>query len=143
MDGLLPLLVAMFTAATIYRVSRGNIFLVPSRKIPVHPTPSYLLPNLLGPGLWDYREINLVNRPDDIGYYLKGFGQDLEGEIYLTVSNLLGPTGNTGQVFKLVLADKEKGNGKGKETITVMTITMVTEIITVKGKANKNKLVIT
>ena len=67
-----------------------------------------------GPGLWDYREITLVNRPDDIGYFLKGFGQDLEGEIYLTVSNLLGPTGNTGQVFKLVLADKEKGNGKGK-----------------------------
>ncbi|MDB5262205.1 MAG: hypothetical protein JWQ14_1486, partial [Adhaeribacter sp.] len=55
------------------------------------------------------------NRPNDIGYYLKGFGQDLEGEIYLTVSNLLGPTGNTGQVFKLVLAGKEKGNGKGDD----------------------------
>ncbi|GEO05909.1 glucose dehydrogenase [Adhaeribacter aerolatus] len=66
-----------------------------------------------GPGLWDYREINLVNRPDDLGYYLKGFGQDLEGEIYLTVSELSGPTGNTGKVFKLVLADKEKGKGKG------------------------------
>ena len=66
-----------------------------------------------GPGLWDYQEISLVNRPDDIGYYLKGFGQDLEGEIYLTVSSLLGPSGNTGKVFKLVLAGKEKGHGKG------------------------------
>lgn len=68
-----------------------------------------------GPGLWDYREINLVNRPNDLGYYLKGFGQDLEGEIYLTVSSLLGPSGNTGKVFKLVLADKEKGDNKGKD----------------------------
>jgi glucose/arabinose dehydrogenase len=60
-----------------------------------------------GPGLWDYEEIELASHPGDIGYYLKGFGQDTEGEVYLTVSSILGPAGNTGKVFKLVMV-KEK-----------------------------------
>jgi glucose/arabinose dehydrogenase len=51
---------------------------------------------------WSYDEIALKSQPDDIGYYLKGFGQDDDGEIYLTVSSILGPSGNTGKVFKLV-----------------------------------------
>lgn len=51
---------------------------------------------------WDYQEINPVNHPNDLGYYLKGFGQDGDGEIYVTVSSNLGPAGNTGKVFKLV-----------------------------------------
>jgi glucose/arabinose dehydrogenase len=56
-----------------------------------------------GPGTsWTYEEISLESHPDDIGYYLRGFGQDNHGEIYLTVSSMLGPQGNTGKVFKLV-----------------------------------------
>jgi glucose/arabinose dehydrogenase len=50
---------------------------------------------------WDYHELNLYQHPGDIGYYLKGFGQDLSGEMYVTVSSLLGPTGNTGKVYML------------------------------------------
>jgi len=57
-----------------------------------------------GPGLWPFQEIHLVSHPDDIGYFLKGFGQDNEGEIYLAVSGKLGPSGSTGKVFKLVPA---------------------------------------
>jgi glucose/arabinose dehydrogenase len=57
-----------------------------------------------GPGLWPFQEIHLVSHPDDIGYFLKGFGQDNDGEIYLTVSSRLGPAGTTGKVFKLVQA---------------------------------------
>ncbi|HEY9362047.1 MAG TPA: PQQ-dependent sugar dehydrogenase, partial [Chitinophagaceae bacterium] len=55
-----------------------------------------------GSGLWTYEEVSLTSHPNDIGYYLKGFGQDAEGEVYLAVSGLLGPSGNTGKVFKLV-----------------------------------------
>jgi glucose/arabinose dehydrogenase len=51
---------------------------------------------------WDFQEISLVTRPNDLGYYLKGFGQDNDGEIYLTLTTSLGPTGTTGKVFKLV-----------------------------------------
>ena len=57
-----------------------------------------------GPGLWPFEEIHLASHPDDIGYFLKGFGQDWDGEIYLTVSSALGPTGSSGKVFKLVPA---------------------------------------
>jgi glucose/arabinose dehydrogenase len=65
------------------------------------------LANPGGPGLWDFQEIELASHPGDVGYYLKGFGQDLAGEIYLTVSSILGPSGNTGKVFKLVVANKK------------------------------------
>ena len=55
-----------------------------------------------GSGLRSYQEISLQTFPNDLGHYLKGFGQDKEGEIYLTVSSLLGPSGTTGKVFRLV-----------------------------------------
>jgi hypothetical protein len=56
----------------------------------------------MGGSTWSYNEISLKSHPDDIGYYLRGFGQDDDGEVYLTVSSILGPSGNTGKVFKLV-----------------------------------------
>jgi hypothetical protein len=61
--------------------------------------------NPAGEGLWPFQEINLQSHPGDIGYYLKGFGQDWSGEIYLAVSSVLGPTGNTGKILKLVPAE--------------------------------------
>ncbi|MFI5187836.1 MAG: PQQ-dependent sugar dehydrogenase, partial [Chitinophagales bacterium] len=51
---------------------------------------------------WGFETIKLVSHPDNLGYYLKGFGQDNSGEIYLTVSSNMGPSGNTGKVFKLI-----------------------------------------
>ncbi|WP_207515806.1 PQQ-dependent sugar dehydrogenase [Longitalea luteola] len=67
---------------------------------------------------WPYEEVSLKSHPDDIGYYLRGFGQDNKGEIYLTVSSMLGPQGNTGKVYKLVevSAKHEMGNGNGTDT---------------------------
>jgi glucose/arabinose dehydrogenase len=53
---------------------------------------------------WGFEEINLASHPNDIGYFLKGFGQDNNGEIYLTVSMIAGPSGATGKVFKLIKA---------------------------------------
>lgn len=60
--------------------------------------------NPAGQNTWHYDEISLKSFPNDLGHYLKGFGQDNSGEIYLTVSGMLGPTGTTGQVYKLVRA---------------------------------------
>jgi glucose/arabinose dehydrogenase len=50
---------------------------------------------------WSYHPLNIYQHPGDIGYYLKGFGQDLSGEMYITVSSVLGPSGNTGKVYML------------------------------------------
>ena len=58
-----------------------------------------------GPGLWPFVEITLESFTDHLGAFVKGFGQDLEGEIYVATSTALGPSGTSGKVYKLVLAD--------------------------------------
>ncbi|HEX6846987.1 MAG TPA: PQQ-dependent sugar dehydrogenase [Chitinophagaceae bacterium] len=58
-----------------------------------------------GPGLWPFQEITLASFPDHLGAFVKGFGQDLEGEIYVATSTVLGPSGTTGKVYKLVAAE--------------------------------------
>ena len=60
-------------------------------------------------GLWAFQEISLASHPNDLGQFLKGFGQDNEGEIYITTSTTLGPSGTTGKVFKLVLDKSDAG----------------------------------
>jgi glucose/arabinose dehydrogenase len=63
-----------------------------------------------GSGLWSFEELILKGHPSDIGYYLKGFGQDLKGEVYIAVSGIAGPSGNTGKVLKLVPGMKDPSN---------------------------------
>jgi glucose/arabinose dehydrogenase len=56
-----------------------------------------------GTGLWDFERLPFGDRtPGLIGHYLKGFGEDAEGELYLLTSDRAGPTGTTGRVYKLV-----------------------------------------
>jgi hypothetical protein len=45
-------------------------------------------------------QIGFENRP--LGFFLKGFGQDPDGELYAMVSSRLGPVGTSGQVLKIV-----------------------------------------
>jgi glucose/arabinose dehydrogenase len=63
-----------------------------------------------GSASWNYEEVSLKSHPNDVGYYLRGFGQDNEGEIYLTVSTTLGPSGTTGKVFKIVPVKEKNGD---------------------------------
>lgn len=56
-------------------------------------------------GLWSYDEINLASHPNDLGYFLKGFGQDKNGELYLAVSSNGGPSGTSGKILRLVAID--------------------------------------
>jgi glucose/arabinose dehydrogenase len=51
-------------------------------------------------GLWTIHEL-LVNGTDRLGYFVKGFGQDRQGEVYVMASKVLGPSGTTGTVFKI------------------------------------------
>ena len=69
------------------------------------PTGEVFFANPTGAGLWEFEELEFKSTSGDIGYYLKGFGQDLDGEIYLAVSEMLGPDGNTGKIFKISLVD--------------------------------------
>ncbi|GAB2777252.1 PQQ-dependent sugar dehydrogenase [Salinimicrobium soli] len=69
------------------------------------PTGEVYISNPTGAGPWTYEEVNFKSYADNLGYYLKGFGQDMDGEMYLAVSSQLGPAGNTGKIFKLVLVN--------------------------------------
>lgn len=60
-----------------------------------------------GNGLWSFEELIIKTRPQDLGQYLKGFGQDKKGEIYLAVSDVQGPSGNTGKIFKLFAPEQQ------------------------------------
>ncbi len=47
-------------------------------------------------------EFHLGANDDSLGLYLKGFGQDRNGAIYVCASSALGPFGNNGKVLKIV-----------------------------------------
>jgi glucose/arabinose dehydrogenase len=54
---------------------------------------------------WTYEHLNVVNRPDGrIGAFILGFGQDEDGEVYVLTTQNIGPSGTTGQVFRIVRA---------------------------------------
>jgi glucose/arabinose dehydrogenase len=52
-------------------------------------------------GLWTIHEL-LLGGTDRLGYVVKGLGNDGEGNVYVAASKILGPTGTTGMIFKLV-----------------------------------------
>jgi glucose/arabinose dehydrogenase len=54
-----------------------------------------------GDGLWPMHEL-LVGGTDRIGYVVKGFGNDAEGNVYVAASKVLGPDGTTGTILKIV-----------------------------------------
>lgn len=51
--------------------------------------------------LWTMHELR-VDGTDPIGYFVKGFGIDRAGEVYVMASKILGPSGTTGAVLKIV-----------------------------------------
>ncbi|HEY0434057.1 MAG TPA: PQQ-dependent sugar dehydrogenase [Chitinophagaceae bacterium] len=55
-----------------------------------------------GQGLWSFQKLQLKSFSDNIGNFVKGFGQDSYGEIYVVGSQMLGPSGTTGKLFKLI-----------------------------------------
>ncbi len=51
---------------------------------------------------WSNSLLAINGFPNNLGTYLKSFGQDQSGEMYLLTSTQLGPQGNVGKVYKLV-----------------------------------------
>lgn len=62
-----------------------------------------------GAGPWAYERLSFKSFDEgNIEQYIKGFGQDLGGEIYVLTSERLGPAGTTGKVYKIVALKKER-----------------------------------
>jgi glucose/arabinose dehydrogenase len=57
-----------------------------------------------GSGMWAFDPLALKSFTPNLGTFLKSFGQDQSGEIYLLTSDQEGPQGTTGKVYKLVAA---------------------------------------
>jgi glucose/arabinose dehydrogenase len=72
---------------------------------PATPNGELFMATRNGTSSWKYKEVSVKGHPDDLGYYIKGFGQDNEGEVYVTVSSNAGPSGTSGKVFKIIKAD--------------------------------------
>lgn len=53
-----------------------------------------------GEGLWPI--VELIPEGMEFNYHVLGFGEDEDGELYVTTSQSASPTGNTGVVFRLV-----------------------------------------
>jgi glucose/arabinose dehydrogenase len=53
-------------------------------------------------GTSTFDPLPLASHPTDLGTYLKSFGQDQHGEMYLMTSDQEGPQGVTGKVWKMV-----------------------------------------
>jgi glucose/arabinose dehydrogenase len=53
-------------------------------------------------GSWPNSLLSISGFTPNLGTYLKSFGQDQSGEIYLLTSDQLGPQGNTGKVYKMI-----------------------------------------
>ena len=54
-------------------------------------------------GLWQIQELLIQGHPDGrLGHYVLGFGQDLEGEVYVLTTDMTGPSGNTGTIYRLI-----------------------------------------
>lgn len=70
------------------------------------PTGEIFTATPAGSGPWAFEELELNSYDDHLGYYLKGFGQDLDGDVYVTVSSALGPEETTGKVYKLQLVEQ-------------------------------------
>jgi len=64
-------------------------------------------PNDNGKGLWNIRQLEITGNADgQLHHYVVGFGQDAVGEVYVLVKDVLGPTGQTGKVYKLTSEPK-------------------------------------
>ena len=68
-----------------------------------------------GNGLWSFEKLALKSFPDNLGQYLKGFRQDRKGEIYVLTSVQIGPSGNTGKVYKLIDTKKQDNGNNNKD----------------------------
>ncbi len=53
-------------------------------------------------GKWKWQRIIPASHPDGLGFYVTGFGEDADRELYLFANNSNGLVGNTGKVYKIV-----------------------------------------
>lgn len=72
----------------------------------------------------EFREFRLGHDNRTLGHWIKGFGQDQQGEIYVFASTNLGPSGTSGKMLKLVPAQNDLNVGGLARSGTNLTSTL-------------------
>ena len=75
------------------------------------------------PGNFEIRELQIGLEDSAYGLFLKGFGEDEDGEIYVCGSTALAPTGNTGVVDRIVILPKTVHIAAGKDNTLFESVT--------------------
>ncbi|MFA5828705.1 MAG: PQQ-dependent sugar dehydrogenase [Candidatus Shapirobacteria bacterium] len=66
-------------------------------------------------GNWSLRELKISNGQNSrLGLFIKGMGQDEDNELYLLTTGTLGPSGESGKIFK-ILSPGSASTGENKE----------------------------
>jgi glucose/arabinose dehydrogenase len=89
--------------STSFGVADGHLFYA-DMNAPNSPT---------APGPMLRPKIGSVDRV--LGRFVKGMGRDAAGEVYVLVANMLGPAGNTGEVYQIVPCPADYNRSGGVE----------------------------
>jgi glucose/arabinose dehydrogenase len=74
----------------------------------VAPNGSVFTASPRGTGLWHMQQIQFPSRPGGrLGHFVKGFGQDAAGEVYIMASDTPSPFGTLGKVYRLTKNDED------------------------------------
>jgi len=82
----------VYRGSTFPQFQGRYVFGIFSQGNPGVPDAKLYVASASGAGLWTYETLTPKDYSTNLGYYLKGFGQDLSGEMYATVSTSLGLT---------------------------------------------------
>lgn len=62
--------------------------------------------------LWEFEELSIASRENgELGLYLLSFGQDADLELYVLTTGNAGPSGNAGEIYKIVPAGQDTDEG--------------------------------
>jgi hypothetical protein len=75
--------------------------------------------DVAGPGTLPRQEFFLAPNGDPFGKFLKGFGEDEDGELYVCASGTLGPFGTDGVVYKIIPPTVAAVEGGAPRALTV------------------------
>jgi len=69
--------------------------------------------DIAGPDAYLRNEFCIAPDGNPLGKFLKGFGEDEDGEVYVAVSDALAPFGDTGSVLRITNASTDDCDGNG------------------------------
>lgn len=82
---------------------------------------------------WTFREANIADRPNNLGEYLLGFGQDQSNELYILTKASAGPTGQNGKIYKLTAVNGSDEPSQQIEEIRIKNLEFMPREVTVKA----------